>query len=263
MNKLPAIAGWEWIKQGFGLFRQQPGGLSTLFLGYMFILLFCSLIPLLNQVLPVILVPIFSIAFMRACAFIDQKKRIHPSLLVAGFQKPAFPQLFALGMLYLAMAALAIGVSMLADGGMLFQLLSGQVEANSPDVRNANIGSAILLAAVVYLPGAMGFAFAAPLIYWQRMALGKAVFFSFFAVLRSLKAFAIFAMSWFGITVLATQFLLLIFGRSQFVMMLLMPVSVILTVVLHCSFYAAYRQIFGQPEVDAAPAEPQPETPQE
>ncbi|UGQ47104.1 BPSS1780 family membrane protein [Massilia endophytica] len=263
MNKLPAITGWQWVKQGFSLFRQQPGGLSTLFLGYMFIMLFFGLIPVLGQLLPVILVPVFSVAFMRACAFIDYKRRIVPALLVSGFQKPAFPQLFALGMLYLAVAALAVGLSALVDDGMFIQLLTGRVQANSPELRGSNIGSAILLAVLVYLPGAMGFAFAAPLIYWQKMSLGKAIFFSFFSVLRSIKAFAVFAASWFGMTVLASQLILLIFGRNQFAMTLMMPMSVILTVVLHCSFYAAYRQIFGQPEAEAPAALVQPETPKE
>jgi hypothetical protein len=36
--------------------------------------------------------------------------------------------------------------------------------------------------------------------------------------------------------------------------MVMLPMSVILTVMLHCSFYASYRQIFGAPQADAAPA---------
>ena len=30
-------------------------------------------------------------------------------------------------------------------------------------------------------------------------------------------------------------------------MQLMMPLSMILTIIMHCSFYAAYRQIFGVP----------------
>ena len=97
MEKLPAKTGWLWVKQGFGLFCKQPGGLSTLFLGYMFFMLVVSILPLLGQLLPVILVPVFSMAFMQACLYIEQKKRVFPNLLLTGFRKPAAATLFTLG----------------------------------------------------------------------------------------------------------------------------------------------------------------------
>ena len=252
MDKLPANTGWHWVKQGFALFRQQPGGLSTLFLGYMFVMLLIGSVPLLGQLLPVILVPVFSIAFMQACNDIEQGKRISPKRLLIGFHKPVFAVLFSLGLLYLAVAALALGVSALADDGVFFKLLTGQIEPAA--AKNSNLAGAVLLAMLVYIPGAMAFCFAAPLIYWQKMSLGKAIFFSFFAVLRALKAFIVFIMGWFGISVLLSQIVIIVFGRSEAAMMVMLPMSVLLTVMLHCSFYASYRQIFGAPPADAAPA---------
>ncbi|MBJ7314140.1 BPSS1780 family membrane protein [Rugamonas sp. CCM 8940] len=252
MEKLPANTGWHWVKQGFALFRQQPGGLSTLFLGYMLIMLLIGSVPLLGQLLPVILVPVFSIAFMQACNDIEQGKRISPKRLLIGFRKPVFAVLFTLGLLYLAMAALALGVSALADDGVFFKLLTGQIEPAA--AKNANLGGAMLLALLIYIPGAMAFCFAAPLIYWQNMSLGKAIFFSFFAVLRALKAFVVFILGWFGISVVLSQVVILVFGARESAMMVMLPISVILTVMLHCSFYASYRQIFGAPQPEAAPA---------
>ncbi|MDC8759741.1 BPSS1780 family membrane protein [Janthinobacterium fluminis] len=248
MEKLPASTGWLWVKQGFGLFRQQPGGLSTLFLGYMFCMLAVSIVPLLGQILPVILVPVFSVAFLQACNHIEQGKRVFPNLLLSGFRKPAFPMLFALGLLYISMAVLAIGASSLVDGGAFWQLMTGQIDGQSELLKEADVGAAILLTIALYVPAAMGFCFAAPLIYWQKMSVGKAVFFSFFAVLRSLKAFAVFALTWFAITVVASQILFMVFGRSQLAMQFMVPLSVILTVIMHCSFYASYRQLFGAPQ---------------
>lgn len=255
MNKLPASTGWLWIKQGFALFRKQPGGLSTLFLGYMFIMIGVSIVPVVGQFVPVILVPVFSIAFMQACADIEQNKRITPMLLFSGFRKPAFTPLFALGTLYLAAAAIAVGVSALADDGVLFKLLEGRIEPDAQAVQDANIGGAFLLALMVYVPVAMAFCFAAPLIYWQKMALGKAIFFSFFAVLRALRAFITFALGWFGICMSVALIVVLICGNSELTRTLMVPLSVVLTVVINCSFYASYRQIFG------APPQPETETP--
>ena len=237
------------MKQGFGLFRKQPGGLSMLFLGYMFCMLALSIIPLLGQLLSVILLPVFSVAFAQGCLNIDQGKRVLPSLLLSGFRKPAMPVLAALGVLYIITAMVVLGVSSLADGGVLWQLLTGQINPQTaPDViRDSNIGSAILLSALLCIPAAMAFCFAAPLIYWQHVSLGKAMFFSFFAIWRSLSAFIVFAATWFALSVVTTQLLFMIVGRTQMAIQLMMPLSMILTVIMHCSFYAAYRQIFGVP----------------
>ena len=237
------------MKQGFGLFRKQPGGLSMLFLGYMVCMLLVSIIPLLGQLLPVILVPIFSVAFAQGCLHIDQGKRVVPGLLLSGFRKPALPVLFGLGVLYIMMAIVAIGASSLVDGGTLWQLVTGQLNPQtSPDViRESNIGSAIVVTLVMYIPAAMAFCFAAPLIYWQHISLGKALFFSFFAVWRSLSAFIVFASTWFAISIVTSQLLFMLVGRTPMAIQLMMPLSMILTVIMHCSFYAAYRQIFGVP----------------
>ena len=217
------------MKQGFGLFRKQPGGMSMLFLGYMVCMLLVSIIPLLGQLLPVILVPIFSVAFAQGCLHIDQGKRVVPSLLLSGFRKPALPVLFGLGVLYLMMAIVAIGASSLVDGGTLWQLVTGQLNPQtSPDViRESNIGSAILLTMVMYIPAAMAFCFAAPLIYWQHISLGKALFFSFFAVWRSLSAFIVFASTWFAISIVTSQLLFMIVGRTPMAIQLMMPLSMI------------------------------------
>lgn len=253
MEKLPAVTGWHWVKEGFGLFRKQPGGLSMLFLGYMFCMLVVSIIPLLGQLLPVILVPVFSVAFVQACLNIDQGKRVFPSLLLSGFRKPAFTMLFSLGLLYLGAAIVAIGASSLVDGGVLWQLVSGQLARDDAAdvIRNSNMGSALLLTILLYVPAAMAFCFAAPLIYWKQTGLAKALFFSFFAVWRSMRAFLVFAATWFAISIVTSQLLFMIAGRTPVAMQLMMPLSMILTVIMHCSFYAAYRQIFGLP-VDTA-----------
>ena len=251
MDKISARSGWLWIRQGFDLFRKQPGGLATLFLGYMLAMLGVGMLPLLGQILPVMLVPAFSMAFLLACLHIEQGQRVMPNLLLSGFRQPVVRQLGALGALYLLTALLAIGASALVDGGVFWQLITGKIDAKSAAVRNSNIGSAILLTVALYIPAAMGFCFAAPLIYWRKMSVGKAIFFSFFAVLRTLKAFLMFAGGWFCLSLISSQLVMLVFGRSELAMTIMLPLSMMLTIVMHCSFYASYRQIFGAPETDA------------
>ena len=257
MEKIPARAGWLWVKHGFALFRKQPGGLSTLFLAYLFLMFAVSILPLLGQIAQVILMPLFSVTFMQACLHVEQNKRIRPNLLAIGFHKPAVMPLLALGLLYLLAAGLAIGASTLADDGLLWKLASGQLDPKSPLAQNAKLCNGFLLAAAIYLPAAMAFFFAAPLIYWKNMSLGKALFFSFFAVLKALKAFIVFVLAWFFICMLASQFVVLIFGLSELAVMIMLPLWVTMVVVLQGSFFTSYQQIFGAPaDPDAAAAAP-------
>lgn len=249
MNKLPASTGWAWLKDGFGLFRKQPGALTTLFLGYLFLMLLAGLIPFLGQLLPIILMPVFSIVFTLAAREIELERRIMPNLLISGFKQPAAPALLRLGAAYLITALIAIGASTLIDGGMFWKVISGQIDPKLPEVRESNIGGAILLAALIYIPAAMAFCFAAPLIYWQKLGILKAMFFSFFAVWRSLAAFFVFSMALFAISVFVSKLIAVLLGGGGLAMMLMLPMSVILSLVMHCSLYAAYRQIFGVPPV--------------
>ena len=48
MNNLPALTGWTWLKQGAGLFRQQPAALTTLLFANILISIGISAIPILG-----------------------------------------------------------------------------------------------------------------------------------------------------------------------------------------------------------------------
>lgn len=257
MEKLPAITGWQWVKEGFALFRKQPAEMSTLFLSYLFLTLALSIIPLVGQILPVILAPVFSMAFMQACEQIEQDKRVYPSILLKGFRSPSFGKLLRLGILYLVAAIIAVAASTLIDDGVFWKVISGQTELNEQTVRNSNMPMAMLFAAAIYLPAAMAFWNAAPLIAWQNMGVGKALFFSFFAVLRARKAFLVYGLAWIAIGVMlrsiASGILALLFGQTTMATMLLLPVSLILTVIMYCSFYPTYTRLFGRPEQPAVP----------
>jgi hypothetical protein len=105
---------------------------------------------------------------------------------------------------------------------------------------------------LIYVPFAMAFWHAAPLATWQKMGLSKEVFYSFFAVRRFGKAFLAYALGWIvvGIAVHAiiSALLGLILGKTIVAIMLLMPLSVILTIVMYCSFYPTYLGVFERPE---------------
>ncbi|AMP03229.1 hypothetical protein GN109_00075 [Collimonas pratensis] len=262
MEKLPAKTGWIWIKEGFALFRKQPAEISTLFLAYMFLMLGLNLlqIPILGQILPVILVPVFAMAFMQACLNIEQGKRVYPNLLLTGFRSPALKNLLLLGVLYVIAAIVAIAASSLVDGGLFWLTVTGQSTLDPKEIQDSNISLAMMFAAVVYIPAAMAFWYAAPLIMWQKMGVLKAIFYSFFAVSRELKAFAVYGLAWAAIGVVlpavVSVLIAAIVGNQSVTIMILLPLSIALTVVMYCSFYPTYTHIFGRPEQDLPLPEP-------
>lgn len=251
MEKLPANTGWVWVKEGFALFRKQPFEISTLFLSYMFLMLAIGIIPLLGQILPMILVPVFSMAFMQACVYIEQGRKVYPNLLFTSFRSPAFPNLLKLGVLYLLAAVVAVAASALIDGGVFWDIMSGQKELDAQTVSESNLSLSLIFSAAVYTPAAMAFWYAAPLIVWQKMSVGKAIFYSFFAVQRSGKAFLTYGLAWVLIGVLLpaiiSSIIALIIAHAAAVIIALLPLSLILTVVMYCSFYPTYTHIFGRP----------------
>ena len=252
MEKLPANTGWLWIKEGFALFRKQPAELSTLFLSYMFLMLAVGIIPVLGQVLPLMLVPVFSMAFMQACANIEQGKRVYPNLLLTGFRSPAFGKLLKLGVLYVAAGVIAVAASSLIDDGVFWRAMTGQIALDSKTVQESSMTLAMLFAAVIYTPAAMAFWYAAPLVAWQNMGISKAVFFSFFAVRRAGKAFLVYGLAWIIIGLLLPVFISstisLLSGKAVLTILVLLPLSIVMTVIMYCSFYPTYTHVFGKPQ---------------
>jgi hypothetical protein len=252
MQPITASTGIAWIRQGFALFRKQPAELSMLFLLYMLLMFSLSLIPLVGQLLPLLLVPTFTMAFMQACVDIEAGRKVMPARLLTAFRSPAIGSLLQLGAFYLIAAVIAVAASSLIDGGTFWKLMSGQIRPDENDAALNNLPLAMLFSVLIYLPFGMGFWHAAPLVMWQRMSLFKAIFYSFFAVRRCGKAFLAYSLGWIvaGIAVPAiiSAFLSLLLGKNLVTVMLLMPLSVILTLVMYCSFYPTYTAVFERPE---------------
>jgi hypothetical protein len=261
MEKPTAGVGWLWVKEGVALFRKQPLELATLFMSYMVLMLAISIIPLVGKLLPLLLVPVFSMSFMQACLNIEQDKRVYPSLLMTAFQSPALPTLLILGVLYLAAGALALGASTLIDGGIFLKAITGQIELDPKTVQESHMTAAMLFAGVVYTPAAMAFWYAAPLAAWQNMGVGKSIFYSFFAVWRCGKAFTVYGLCWAALGVILPSFvgivIAILTGSLDIARLVLLPISLLMAVVMYCSFYPTYTTVFGRPEPVPEPEPPQ------
>lgn len=252
MKHLSAKTGWLWINQGWTLFWKQPTEMLALFLVYMLIMLSLSIIPIIGQALSLILVPIFTMSFMQACLYIEKGQRVYPNLLLINFLWSKLSKLLILGILYLLIAFITIAISMLIDDGIFWKAITNS-EINHITIKDSNnIRVAIIITIIMYIPTTMAFWFAAPLIVWQKMSLGKALFYSFFAVYSAGKAFIVYMLTWIGIGILIPVIInimiTLFINNVAIIVFILLPLSMILSLIMYCSFYPTYTTIFGDPQ---------------
>jgi len=252
MNDLPARTGWEWLKQGIGLFRKQPAALTTLLFANILFSIGLSAVPILGSVLAVVLIPSFTMAFMQACLMIENGDRVTPAVLLTGFRQPALAALCKLGLVYLAVSLLMMVITRLAIPPEVIMQMMPRPDAKTPP--NIQTSHMLALFGVFLLDVAVlvTLCFAAPLTYWKHMGPGKATFYSFFAVIRAARPFLVLLAAWFGIFFGVCIVAALVFGDAALGRVVLMWLIFLFMLLLQCAMYAGYRTIFGKP-YDKAP----------
>lgn len=253
MNSITAKTGWTWIVNGYGIFRKRPFLLTNIFFGYMIGLMLLSVIPFFGQILPIVAVPVFTFLFMHACYRIDADNYVSFKELFNVFNRQIFSRLLLLGSLYLLYTLLLFVIAIIIDGGLLLGAISQQTPQELTSSQQIKMFLTLILIIALYIPFAMAVWFATPLIGWQKMSIGKAIFFSFFAVLRSLKAFFVYVFCWLMlgfILPLVLGSVLTLLGAEVIALFILLVLSVVLSVLAYCSFYPTYKDIFGQPDTN-------------
>jgi hypothetical protein len=248
--------GWQWVKRGFGMLRKQPAGLAVLFFGYMLLSKLILLVPLLGQIAHSVLMPAFAIGFMSAAREVDAARPVVPGLLFAGFRGPALRRLCMLGVIHLVafLAAGAIGVLLFANADALRDASVAELQTNHQLVLDSGLIPTMLTMAALYIPALLVISFAAPLVHWNGMSPGKALFYSFFAIKRAAGAFLLFAASLFAITLLVLMLVRALFGFESVGFALMRTFSEVLYGVAYCALYVAHAHIFPAPGADADPS---------
>jgi len=246
MSQLTASTGWSWLKQGAAMFRKQPAGLTTLLFADILISVLISVIPFLGAMLAIVLVPCFSMAFMQACLLIDQEKPVTPDVLLTGFRPPAVKTLLKVGLVYLAVFFVLAMVMRFAVDPDILKQAEGAGDPASMRVTGGDM-LGLLLLFLLQAVAVLTLSFTAPLTYWQNMATGKAVFYSFFAVMRAGRAFCTLLLSWFAILFGICIVVAILLGASGAAKIVIMWLFFLFFLLLQCALYAAYRHIFGTP----------------
>lgn len=253
MSTLSASAGWNWIKQGFAIFRKRPGQFSLLFTTYLLILIALAFIPYIGSFIQAFFAPIFSMLFMTACAQIDRNGILNPLQLRASFAPPVANRMFTLGSVYVGIALLltlaVVTIFATLGGGSFMDVMRGAQKMKSSPQQDIGVLLTMLAFFLIFMPPLW---FAAPLIVWQKMPVFKAMFYSFFSVFGALRAFLVYFLAWTLIGVLmpamVAGMLSAVVGKA-FAMLLLFLLTIVLSIVLYCSFYPTYVAIFGKPDL--------------
>ena len=249
MNHLPASTGMAWLRAGFALFRRQPGLLTTVLIANLFGMMVLSLVPVAGAMLAIVLVPSFGMALMQACALAMRGERATATVLLTGFRPPAVQRLCQLGLVYLGLYFL---VKLATHLSISEELLTAMGQpGKAPVIKPADL-LAMLGISTLQLVAFISLSFATPLSYWKGMGAFKAVFYSVFAVRNAWRAFVAMVFAFLGMFLVAGTVLMLVLGNSQVGQVALLWLVLMSGLLQQCAIYAAYHQIFGEPEAPLA-----------
>lgn len=254
MKGLPARTGFDWLKQGFALFRQQPGILMMLIFANFIISMLLMRLSIPGLILANLAMPSFTMAIQQSCRLIDEGQRVHPRVLLTGFRKESIGPLFKLGFVYLALIiVLALAVTPFIDLESMKAAIKMVEEKKQPVIDSGTMMAFISFALLLAL-SMLAMVFAPGLTYWKRMPTFKAIFYSLFAVLGSKAPLAVMVVTWLAVTTLVHKVVMTIFGGAAAAQVVGTWITFISILIFQCATYAAYKQILGAPEDEPAQA---------
>jgi hypothetical protein len=267
MNTVPAAYGWKWVLTGFALFRRNPAMWALLVFSYIILMQLLGMVPVVGWIAATVLIPAFSASFMIVSRELDQGNRPGFGLLFSGF-RTNFPALLRQGGLYLGSALAILGLSALADGGALLQLMVLGERPPASAFEDGSLAAAAAMAGTLYVPVLAAFWFAPALSAWRSLPALQAMFYSLVAAFRNWRAFIAYSLAVlalglvcsFALFLLALLLRGLLGDKSQNALMLVvLPVMLAYVPTLFASFYASYRDIFPPPDTAAGvEIEPRP-----
>lgn len=229
-----ALHGWNWIRDGFFLFRQSPVIWIAIFFIYLLIAGVLSVVPILGPIVLNLLAPVFVGGFMLGCRALENGEELEINHLFSGFKQNT-SQLVTVGGLYLAGLIIIAGLVFAATGGTVL----GAVTAHSHDIEHAGAtavasGGSVMIVALLgvaaLIPLMMAYWFAPTLVILHGLNAQDAMKTSFVACIRNILPFTVYSLISLGLIMLAA----IPFGLGLLVMIPTMTASL----------YASYKDIF-------------------
>jgi hypothetical protein len=226
-----ASRGWNWIADGWTLFKAAPGLWIGIIVVLLAIFIAMAIIPFIGPIAQNLLMPVFMGGLVLGCRAIDAGQGLEFNHLFAGF-KARFGTLVAVGALYLTGFVAIMVVVMMITGASVFALF--MAGGGQPDVTQAGAALGLLLAVLLVialaLPLVMALWFAAPLVVFHDLGAVEAMKASFTGCLRNIVPFLVYGIIGLVLSILAT-----------------IPLGLgwlVLGPVFAASVYAGYRDIY-------------------
>ncbi|WP_447988381.1 BPSS1780 family membrane protein [Achromobacter spanius] len=246
---LPATSGWQWVRDGFRLFRKQPLAMFTWAMFISLLVVFASATPPVGPILVVALMPIITLMTLSACKHIEADRVMLPSMWGKPLKQPGvFRKLFLMGLLY-------AGLSMAAGLLTFLPFMDSMAEAyriasveRSLDPILMAMRVPLTIFAIIYVVIAALFWHAPVLVAWHGLRLVQALFFSGIACWRNKWPFLVYGATWALVFLFIDLCagLLVYMGLSlEFAGTLQIPFNIAAGGALYCSFYPAYTSVFG------------------
>lgn len=232
-RQVAAAQGWQWLVEGFRLFKRSPVIWIALFLIYLLIGMALSLIKIVGPIVLNLLAPVFVAGFMLGCRALDSDEELEINHLFAGFKQHT-SQLVTVGGIYLAGVIVVVGIMFAGtDNTVLHAMLSGERLDQQQAAAALSNGFALtaLLGAFLMVPLIMAYWFAPVLVAFHGLTAFDAMKQSFKASLRNILPFFVYSL----IAMLLLLIAMIPFGLGLLVMIPTMTASL----------YVSYKDIFA------------------
>lgn len=229
IHSKPALAGWNWIKSAFGIFKQSPLIWILLVIIWFVINVVAQIIPIIGGLAVSLLYAVFIAGFMHGCVALERNEELEIGHLFAGFKQNVGP-LIGLGACYL-LVFVVIGIVV---GGLMFGSLA-TLDSNDPaavleGMLSSSAVTIFLIAIAIFIPIMMAFWFAPMLIALGNVSIMNALKMSFMGCIKNILPFLV---SGIVITVLGILASIPVFLGW-----------LVLAPMLFIMFYTAYRDIY-------------------
>ncbi len=245
---LPALSGWMWVRDGWSLFKSQPLAFFSWAMFVSLLLMIATITPPIGPIFFIVLMPTATLLSLSAGRHATEGRRILLGTLIEPLRQPlVFRRLLGMGGLYVGFCLLL--------GLAVFMPFSGEVTEALRNVEKTNdllplmeaVRTPMVIFAILYVFMAAIFWFAPALVGWHGIRITQALFFSWIACWRNKWAFLVYGLCWLavflGIDTLVNMLVLIGLSTST-AATVQVPLNVVATSVLYCSFYTSYVAVF-------------------
>src|SRR5712692_8862097 len=227
---VPAGHGWNWIAEGWTLFKRAPWIWIAIIVTFAVIYFVVALVPFVGSLASFLLGPVFGAGLMLGCRAIEEGGELEFKHLFEGFSNRLGP-LVAVGALYLAAWIGILLVAALVGGVGVFALfLGGGQNPAAMSAALTTVALVVLIVLALSIPVLMAVWFAPALVVFHELGPVEAMKDSFLGCLRNVLPFLVYGIMLTLAAILAT-----------------IPLALgwlVLGPVIAASVYTSYRDIY-------------------